>query len=161
MNGSVVAAVAICMMSTSGAAQSIPRLPRVFAESRADAIVGKGTTAQVGVGPQIPLGYYVRLGLTGAFGITYRDGNTLTSARGDLMARYLLDPFRETPWALSLGGGVSVPYVDGDARTRPYVTIVVDVEGPRSNGVSPAFQLGLGGGARFGVAFRTSPGPWR
>jgi len=132
-----------------------------YAESRADVIIGSGTAGEVGAGVQLPLGYYVRVGLTGAVGATLRDGDALTSVRGDLIARYLLDPFRETRWAVSLGGGVSMPYVDGDAHTQPYMTLVVDVEGPRTNGVSPAIQLGLGGGTRIGIVFRTSKGPWR
>jgi hypothetical protein len=132
-----------------------------YAESRADVIIGNGTAGEVGAGVQLPVGYYVRVGLTGAVGATQRDGDALTSVRGDIIARYLLDPFRETRWAVSLGGGVSLPYMDGDTHTQPFMTLVLDVEGPRTNGVSPAIQLGLGGGTRIGIVLRTSKGPWR
>jgi hypothetical protein len=72
----------------------------------------------------------------------------------------LLDPFRETPVALSLGGGVSVPYVDGQ-RVRPYLTLVADLEGRKRGAITPAIQIGLGGGARVGVVLRTSVARWR
>ena len=78
------------------------------------------------------------------------------SGRVDAIARFLLDPFREMPLGLSLGGGVSVPYASGDTATRPYLTAVVDIEGRRRGGLTPALQLGLGGGARVGLVLRTS-----
>ena len=156
----------IALVATVGAAreafaQASSNRLMPYAESRGDVIIGRGTAGEVGAGVQLPMGYYVRLGFTGAVGATRRSDSTLTSLRGDLIARFLLDPFRETKWALSLGGGVSVPYVDGDKSTQPYATLVLDLEGPRTNGVSPAIQLGLGGGTRIGVVFRTSKGPWR
>jgi hypothetical protein len=158
----LIAALAMLVAVRGASAQErlTPR-PTAYAESRGDVIIGRGTAGEVGVGTQIPLGYYLRLGFTGAVGATLRDDDALTSARVDMIVRYLLDPFREARWAVSLGGGVSVPYVDGDTRAQPYATVVVDVEGPRRGGVSPAVQLGLGGGFRIGVAFRTSVGPWR
>ena len=68
------------------------------------------------------------------------------ASRVDVLTRYLLDPFREVPWGLSLGGGVTIPYVDGDTRVRPYLTLVVDVESSfyfhrEGNGV----LMGIGG----------------
>jgi hypothetical protein len=135
--------------------------PGRFAEYRMDAILGDGSTGQIGATAQLPLGYYVRLGLTGAAGLTRRGGMTATSGRLDVIARYLLDPYREVRWALSLGGGLSLPYVDGGRRVRPYATLVADLEGPRRGPFSPALQVGLGGGARIGLMLRSSKGPWR
>jgi hypothetical protein len=134
-----------------------------YSDYRADVIVGHGTTASLGGGVQQPLGYYVRLGVIGAAGLTWRDGARATSGRVDVVARYLLDPFREIAWAPSLGGGVSVFWVDGETRVRPYLTLVADVEGPRirRGTLSPALQVGLGGGARISLALRTSRGRWR
>jgi hypothetical protein len=156
----MLAAIVAASMASGARAQTRPGR---FAEYRADVIVGRGTAGQVGAGAELPLGYYVRLGITGAAGMTWRDGATPTSGRVDVIARYLLDPFREVPRALSLGGGISVPYVEGDQRVRPYLTLVADLEGPRMhNGpFSPALQVGVGGGSRIAVVLRASRGPWR
>jgi hypothetical protein len=43
----------------------------------------------------------------------------------------------------------------------PYLALVVDVEGKSRNGVSPALQIGLGGGARIGLVLRRSSRVWR
>lgn len=131
-------------------------IPPPYAEYRADAIVGRGTTVQAGGGVTVPMGMYVRLAVIGAAGTTTRDRSTAFSGRTDAIARFLFDPLRETPAALSLGGGVSVPYERG-TRVRPYLTAVIDVEGRRRGPVTPALQVGLGGGARIGVALRASP----
>jgi hypothetical protein len=135
--------------------------PPSYMEYRADAIVARGTTLQGGLGPVFPLGTYVRLSVDGAVGSTWRDGSAHASGRVDAISRFLLDPFREVPVAVSLGGGVSVPYVDGDRRVRPYVTVVIDVEGRIRGRFTPAMQVGLGGGARVGFVLRTSPPRWR
>ena len=131
-----------------------------YAEYRADAIVGDGTAVQAGAGLTVPMGIYVRLGLIGAAGVTHDDGANRFSGRTDAIARFSFDPFREMPYALSLGGGVSVPYVDGMRQVRPYFTAVIDIEGKRRGRLTPAFQVGLGGGTRVGFALRTS-GPQR
>jgi hypothetical protein len=136
--------------------------PPTYAEYRADAIVGRATTAQLGAGVVIPGGVYGRLSVDGAAGATWRDGGTHASGRVDLIGRFLLDPFREAPVGVSLGAGVSVPYVAGDAHVRPYLTFVADIEGRRSRGgLTPALQLGLGGGARVGLVIRRSVSRWR
>jgi hypothetical protein len=126
-----------------------------YVEYRADAIDGRGTTAQAGLGYTMPLGIYVRVAAIGAIGPQWRDGRTLMAGRSDLIARFLLDPFRQTPVALSIGGGVSVPYQQG-AVSRPYLAAVIDVEGRRHGRLTPALQVGIGGGTRIGLGFRTS-----
>jgi hypothetical protein len=83
------------------------------------------------------------------------------SGRIDAIGRFLLDPFRESPIGVSFGGGLSLPYVDGDKRVQPYLTAVVDIEGRRRGAITPAFQFGLGGGTRVGVVLRTSQPRWR
>lgn len=131
-----------------------------YPEIRVDGILGRGPTIHAGAGAEIPLGYYVRLGLLGSAGVTRLDGATMHSERFDVLARYLLDPFRETPDALSLGGGVSFVARQGQ-RARPYLVVVADIEGKRRGSWSPALQLGLGGGARLGLALRRSRGQTR
>ena len=147
--------------SRSAEAQAQSLVPPVYPEFRVDAIVGRETAAQAGVGVVIPAGIYVRLGVDAAGGATFAGGASRPSGRVDAIGRFLLDPFRETAVAVSFGGGLSVPYVDGQTHLRPYLTAVIDVEGRMRGPVTPALQLGLGGGARIGLVLRASPPRWR
>ena len=124
-------------------------------EVRIDAITSRSTTVlQLGGGVQIPAGYYARAGVIGALGAPVSSGAQGVGGRLDVIVRFLFDPFREHAWGLSAGAGVSVRAAEHD-RLRPYLATVIDLEGRRSaGGVSPAFQLGLGGGVRVGAALR-------
>ena len=133
---------------------------RVSPEFRADVILGDRAAAHVGAGVQIPLGTYVRLGLIGAAGrriegsASRPPGRSAASGRVDMLARFLLDPFRQTAYGLSLGGGLGVRAESGE-RVRPVLLLAVDFEGRRSGrGLLPAFQAGLGDGVRLGVVLR-------
>ena len=111
-------------------------------------------TLHAGAGLGLPLGYYGRLDLVAAGGITRRLQVDNGSGRADVIGRFLVDPFREMRWGLSIGGGASVAYVAGD-EVREYLVLVVDVEAPPlRRAVVPAFQVGLGGGVRVGVVAR-------
>ena len=146
-------------VARAAAAQQQPSRP--YAEYRADAIISRGTAAQLGGGIVLPLGVYVRLGLDAAAGATWRYGEASGSGRVDAIARFLLDPFRESRVGVSLGGGVSAPIGSAEPSQPPYLTAVLDVEGRRGRGLTPALQVGLGGGTRIGVVLRQSPLPWR
>jgi hypothetical protein len=125
-------------------------------ELRVDAIDVRSTrfgTYQAGIGTNVPLGYYVRLEIVGAGGVTQRDSVDHKSARVDAIARFLLDPFAETEWGLSIGGGMSTMIEEGE-RTREYLVVVADLEAPRVAGIVPALQIGLGGGVRIGIVAR-------
>jgi hypothetical protein len=148
--------VALALATTAGAQAA----PASYPELRVDDINGRGNTLQAGGGLTVPAGIYVRVAMDVAGGTTWHDGGAHASGRGDVIARFSLDPLRESPLGLSLGGGVSVPVVEGD-RARPYATIVLDLEGRRRGAWTPAVQLGLGGGARLGIAIRRSPPRWR
>jgi hypothetical protein len=156
-----VAPLALVVVLCARATADAQNQPPPYAEYRADGIFGRGTSAQGGVGASIPLGIYVRLGIDAAAGAAWRDQTTRAAGRVDVIGRFLLDPFRETPVGLSFGGGVSVPYTDGGARVRPYLTVVIDVEGRMHGPVTPALQVGLGGGTRVGVVLRASKARWR
>ena len=128
-------------------------------EVRADVIFGHQPAVQVGGGVQLPFGYYVRLGLDAAVGLRIDDATRLSATprvdgRADVLVRFLLDPFRQTAYGLSLGGGMSVRAEPGD-RLRPLLLAVVELEGRRrANGWVPAVQVGLGGGVRLGLILR-------
>lgn len=125
------------------------------AELRTDVIASSGrTSVQVAGGVQIPAGYYARIGLVAGAGTDIVRGGQETSARVDVVGRFLLDPFRQTNWGISAGAGVSVRARAGD-HVRPVLLAVIDVEGRRSvSGISPAIQVGLGGGVRVGTVLR-------
>ena len=152
----------VCVAASRSPGQQQPRLRApTYAELRGDAIFGDGTALQGGGGIVLPAGIYARVNIDGAVGTRFRDGEARTSGRADLIARFLLDPFREMPVGLSLGGGVTVPYTDGDTGVQPYLTAVIDIEGRRRGRFTPALQIGLGGGTRLGVVLRTSTRAWR
>ncbi|HEY2376867.1 MAG TPA: hypothetical protein VGH98_12890 [Gemmatimonadaceae bacterium] len=151
----LISLLALALPSRAGAQQaSRPSFPPF--ELRVDAIdvssVNSGTL-QGGVGANIPLGFYVRLEIDGAGGVTRSDSVNHNSARVDALARFLLDPFNDATWGLSIGGGMSAMFAQG-STTREYLVVVIDLEAPHVSGVTPALQLGLGGGARVGIVLR-------
>lgn len=129
------------------------------AEARVDYLGPDPHAVQAGLGANLPVGTYLRVGLIGAGGTSWSDGRTGGSLRADVIGRFSFDPFRERRWGLSAGGGLSVRYdrVASDRdRWRPLLALVVDLEGPRIRSVTPALQLGLGGGARVGAIIRAA-----
>ena len=133
---------------------AIARAQGVHPELRVDAIVAaQRTVVELGAGFQVPAGSYARIGVIGAAGADVSHGGAKAAGRLDVIGRFLFDPFRQNQWGLSAGAGVSVRAQTGD-YVRPYLVAIIDLEGPRSRAVSPAFQLGLGGGVRIGAALR-------
>lgn len=136
----------------------VPESPGLVPELRGDVILGRQAAVQLGAGVQVPAGYYVRVGVDGAVGVRIEDAGASTRSRLggrlDVLARFLLDPFRQTSYGLSLGGGMSLRAEQGD-RVRPVLLVAAEIEGRRSTrGVVPALQVGLGGGARVGIVLR-------
>jgi hypothetical protein len=132
-----------------------PNRPRP--EVRVDYLGRNPDAVHAGVGLNVPVGTYVRVELVGAGGHSWDDGLSAASARADVITRFSFDPLRERRWGLSLGGGISVRYEglspSGD-RWRALIAIVLDLEGPVNGAVTPAVQVGLGGGARVGLVLR-------
>jgi hypothetical protein len=162
MSGRLLAAAALLTACAAAGAQ-VPK-PSVQPELRLDVIAGHQPAVQAGAGVQIPMGYYVRLGLDGALGVATGNRTALIGTadappgrldgRVDLLVRFLLDPFRQSAYGLSVGGGLSARAEPGD-RVRPRLLVAADLEGRRTtHGIVPAIQLGLGGGVRIGVVVR-------
>ena len=122
-------------------------------ELRADALLARFTTAQLGVGANVPLGNYVRLGVTGAAGNTFAAGGSYTAGRADVIARFLLDPYREHRWGPYAGAGTSALYGEG-GDWQGAIVAVIGVEGPAAGARRTALEIGLGGGTRIGVVLR-------
>ena len=124
-------------------------------EGRLDAIFARTGGVEAGLGLSVPAGIYMRSGLVAGIGA----GRHGLEGRTDLISRFSLDPFRQSKWAPYGGAGISGRYrsrLDGGARA--YLLVYLGAEGPlpfgRTSGIVPAFEIGLGGGARFAVILR-------
>jgi hypothetical protein len=124
-------------------------------EGRLDAIVAHTTGVEAGLGLSVPVGIYMRSGLVAGIGA----GRHGLEGRTDLISRFSLDPFRQSHWAPYAGAGISGRYRSRlDGGSRAYLLVFLGAEGPlpmgRTSGIVPAFEIGLGGGARFAVILR-------
>jgi hypothetical protein len=148
------ATVGLAVAGPAAAHSQVPQQP-VQVEGRVDAIVARTTGVEAGLGLSVPSGIYMRTGLVAGIGA---DGHGV-EGRTDLISRFSLDPFRQSRWAPYGGAGVSGRYRSKlDGGSHAYLMIFLGVEGPlplgAASGMVPAFELGLGGGARFGVILR-------
>jgi hypothetical protein len=148
------AAAIVLLAAASPARAQQPRTP-IGPELRLDVLGGRPASMQGALGVEIPAGYYVRVGLLAGAGPTIqRDGTSRVAGRADVLARFLLDPFRQSRFGFSAGAGVSLRADPGEPM-RPRLLVALDLEGHRSRrGLSPALQIGLGGGVRGGLALR-------
>jgi hypothetical protein len=152
----VLASIALLATASTPVSAQQPSIP-IVPELRIDVLGVNPTSVQGAVGVEIPAGYYVRVGLLAGAGATIEpDGESRAAGRIDLLARFLIDPFRQSRWGFSAGAGVSLRADPGD-RARPQLLAALDLEGRRSRGgLSPSLQVGLGGGVRGGVGLRWS-----
>lgn len=134
------------------AAQDFAFIPRVQPEVRGDVAVARHTTALAMAGANVPLGLYVRAGLSVGAGVAAVDGGAF-AARADLALRFLLDPFGETPWGPYAGGGLTVRR-DGPDPTSAGLLLVLGVEGRRGTRWTPAVEVLLGEGVRVAAVLR-------
>lgn len=124
-------------------------------EWRVDGLFARTAGVEAGLGLSIPSGIYVRNGLVGGVGI----GQHGPEGRTDLLSRFSLDPFRQSRWALYGGGGISGRYrTKDDGGPHAYLLLFLGLEGPlplgETSGWVPAFEVGLGGGARVAIILR-------
>jgi hypothetical protein len=96
---------------------------------------------------------YGRTVLAVAGGTATRGGQTRGSARIDSAIRFHLDPYRLSKWGAYAQGGVSALYEEFDGW-RALVSVAIGVETPPAAHKTWAFELGLGGGIRLGLALR-------
>jgi hypothetical protein len=153
----LVAMGAAAMSATDAAAQANRRSapPRVQPEARADYIDGRVSAAHLGIGFSVPAGTYVRLGGIAAAGQAWSDGDTGVAGRVDALARFVVDPLRESRWAPYASGGIGALFDERD-RWRAVLVGALGIEGPPAGAVVPAVEVGFGGGVRVGIAFRRS-----
>ena len=150
----ILFALAALLAAPSAVRAQVATASRLEPELRADVIAGNRAALQVGGGVQVPFGYYVRVGVDGALGERFDRSAVGVGGRVDVLTRFLLDPFRQSPFGLSAGAGLSARFEPG-SRATPLLLVAIDVEGRRgARGWVPALQLGLGGGARIGLVLR-------
>jgi hypothetical protein len=143
----------VLALPATGAAQINQQQLQV--EGRLDAIVARTTGVEAGLGLSVPAGIYMRSGLVAGVGV----GRHGLEGRTDLISRFSLDPFRQSNWAPYGGAGISGRYRSRlDGGSRAYLLVLLGVEGPlplgQTSGIVPAFEIGLGGGARIAVILR-------
>jgi len=124
-------------------------------EVRLDAIFARSGGVEAGYGFTVPAGIYVRSGVVAGIGA----GRHGAEGRTDLIARFSMDPFRQSRWAPYAGAGLSGRYrSERDGGSHAYVLVYLGLEGPLALGTRqgwvPALEVGLGGGARVGVILR-------
>jgi hypothetical protein len=164
--------MALLALSARASAQSGPPLPRLMNEGRVDARISRSNSVELGWSLIIPASVYVRTALTAAGGYVRRDQRWMRESRYEATARFLLDPFRQARYGLSLGGGVGMTNSDGlftapnvvgqqSQRWRPFLAAFADVELRRSAGLTPAIQVGVGSGVRVGLVIRSATNRWR
>lgn len=165
----VAAALAIVLAAPVPAESQIPGVrrpagPERRLELRIDAFAAEMDALQLGGGIAVPAGTYVRIAALAGAGIARQEQlgeiETGASARVELLARFHFDPARASRWGPYAGGGVALRS-DFEECCRGVLTLVIGLEGPARRGRTFAFELGLGGGARVGVALRGGGGRWR
>jgi hypothetical protein len=122
---------------------------------RADVIIDRDVAAQLAAGIAVAAAYNVRIALDIGAGAVWRDGEMRPAGRGDVLLRWLSDPFRQSHWGLSAGGGVGFK-VEDQAAPRAVALITLGLEGPARGPFQPGVEVGLGGGVRIGVTLRRS-----
>lgn len=123
-------------------------------EGRLDLITGKHTALQAGAGVSTPVATNFRIGLVGALGAS-DDG---LSGRADAFVRFSLAEYAGAyaggGWTPYVGGGTTTRLDSGIDGSRTYLLGFVGYEGPATNGLQPAVEVGIGGGIRLGVVLR-------
>ena len=116
-------------------------------ELRLDVLGPAPYSLQPGAGLTLAFGYYARVTAAAGYAVP-RDTSAIADHwRGEVIGRFLFDPFRQHRWGVSIGGGLSV-------RRRAYIAALVELESPEMGGWMTALQAGSGGGLRAGVVVR-------
>lgn len=160
MSRLLLGALALATLLAAPSMLAAQRRPRVVPEVRLDATSAHIPRLELSAGAVIPIGTYVRLALTAGAGLTRQYDLVRKAGRGDAIVRFELDPLKQHTHGVYLGGGLSLLGRDGP-HVRGYLALVAGVELKQRGGWVPAFEAGLGGGARIGIGFRRAMENWR
>lgn len=137
-----------------------PLLAQVVAipEARLDLLAARSAALHIGAAIGFRSGLYVRPTIVVAAGPAWQKDTARIGGRVDALARFVLDPFRESRVGLYAQGGLTALYDPWD-RWRAALSVAVGAELPARAGGVWAIEVGLGGGVRFGLALRrATPG---
>ncbi|HET6680720.1 MAG TPA: hypothetical protein VFG84_05930 [Gemmatimonadaceae bacterium] len=126
-------------------------------ELRTDVFVARRPTVHLGVGVAIPVTTYMRVAGIAAGGAVSTDGTSEPAARGELLARFVLDPLGERRWGLYGAAGVGA-FWDNEIAWRGRLLLSAGIEGRLQGAWTPALEVGLGEGLRIGVVMRRRAG---
>jgi hypothetical protein len=146
----LLAAFSFCAAAGAAHAQEKEVAIKFIPSARFDLIAGKTTAGHAGLSIRTPISNYFAIGATAAAGVS----ETGFSGRGDLFARFSLDPYHYATWEPYVGVGGTSRLDSGGPGTRSYLLAFVGFEGPSTGRIAPGFELGVGGGVRFGVTLR-------
>lgn len=125
-------------------------------ELRLDGVLARDGGALAGVGLFGDAGLYARVGLVASAGAMRErgpGGDVVPAARLEGVARFHVDPLRQTSRGLYAGGGVAAAVRRGAPPAWQLVALL-GVEGRPRAGAAPALEVGLGGGVRLAVVLR-------
>jgi hypothetical protein len=142
---------ALLAAATRASAQDFTARPRLQPEFHVDGTAARSSSVVAMLGANVPLGYYVRLGVTGGGGVSSRRGQPGSAVRADLTLRFLLDPFGESARGYYAGGGLTARV---DDERRAGLLLLLGVEGRVRRGYRLAVEAGLGEGARIAIVLR-------
>ncbi|HYW51786.1 MAG TPA: hypothetical protein VE861_14320 [Gemmatimonadaceae bacterium] len=148
--------LAVVPAAVAQRAPAVQPAMRIRPTLRLDAVADRDPGAQVAGGLALRAAYNVRLAVDAGAGTVQRGDTWRGSGRVDLLVRWLADPFRESRWGLSGGGGVGMQFEQARAP-RPVAIVTVGIEGRGDGTWVPGVELGLGGGARVGFTLRRAP----
>lgn len=143
------AALAAVVALSSRAARAQP-----VVEGRVDGVIARDGGALAGLGAFADAGLYTRVGLVALAGaLREPGGGTSAGARLEAIARFHLDPQRQSRRGVYAGGGVAAAVRRGAGPAWQLVALL-GVEGAPRGGLTPAAEVGLGGGARVALVLR-------
>jgi hypothetical protein len=151
----VLLAVALVLVPAAGAHAQRERHART--ELRTDLFIAHRPTVHIGVGVAIPLTTYMRVAGIIAGGAVSADSSVEPAARGEVLARFVLDPLGERRWGLYGAAGVGA-FWDNETAWRGRLVLSAGIEGRLRGAWTPAFEVGLGEGLRVGVVLRRRAG---
>jgi hypothetical protein len=150
---SFVACLAIVPL-TQGHSQ-VPRR-RFLPEVRADVVTGETTTAHLGGGVHMTSGTYFRLAILAGAGPAWRDSQRETSYRFELQGRFVLDPFRDSPYGVYGIGGMTTTH-DPFSNWQSRLVLGAGIELPAHGRAAVALEGAFAGGFRISLATRRLP----
>jgi hypothetical protein len=127
-------------------------------ELRVDGFTGEPWAVHAGAGLGVRVSNNARLAVVGGIGPRSasdedRGSGTRLSGRIEVLGRFVLDPYRESPRGPYAAAGL-VQRLEAGLRPRTRLTAMLGVEGRPRAGWAPSLEAGFGGGVRVGLVFR-------